>query len=109
MKTKRKMFNLTALTLGAVTYLITTTDIAAQTLNCAPRDAVLTRLGEAFGETRQSVGLGNNNTIMEVFASEHTGTWSIMITAPGGLTCFVAAGRSFERVAEAVPARDNDA
>ena len=39
--------------------------------NCAPRDAVLTRLAKSYGEVQQSQGLGANNAIIEVFASEH--------------------------------------
>lgn len=109
MKTARKMFNLTALTLGAVTYLVSTTDIAAQGRNCAPRDAVLARLASQYGETRQSIGLGANNEMVEVFASAETGTWSITVTAPGGLTCLVASGQAFEEVAEVKPAKGSDA
>jgi hypothetical protein len=108
MKNLRKMFNLTVLTLGAVTYLVSTTDIAAQGRNCAPRDVVLAQLATKYGETRQSIGLGSNNAVVEVFASDETGTWSITVTAPGGLTCLVASGRAFEEVADMVPAKDSD-
>lgn len=109
MKRVKKMFNLTALTLAAVTYLVTTTDIAAQGRNCAPRAAVVERLAQRYGETRQSMGLGANNAVVEVFASNDTGTWSITITTPGGLTCLVASGQAFEEVVEALPAKGSDA
>jgi hypothetical protein len=109
MKFARKMFNLTALTLGAVVYLVSTTDVAAQGRNCGPRDAVVKRLAEGFGETRQSVGIGDNNTMVEVFASPETGTWSITVTTSAGVTCLVASGQAFERVAEVPPAKVSDA
>ena len=54
--------------------------------------------------TRQSIGLGDNNQVVEVFASTETGTWTITVTNPNGLTCLVASGQAFEDVAkEAVP------
>jgi len=67
------------------------------------------RLAEAYGETRQSMGLGAGNAVVEVFASDASGTWTITVTAPGGITCLVAAGQAFEAVAESPPAPGNDA
>ena len=105
-----KVLHLGALTAAAALYLISTTDVAAQSSrNCGPRDAVIERLAEGYGETRQSVGLGANNAVVEVFASEETGSWTITVTQPGGLTCLVASGQSFEEVAEALPAKGSDA
>ncbi|MEM8979758.1 MAG: hypothetical protein AAGD04_09760 [Pseudomonadota bacterium] len=72
-----------------------------QSRNCAPREVIVDRLSSHYGETRQSIGLGANNALVEVFASESTGTWTITVTAPGGSTCLVASGRSFEHLAEA--------
>jgi len=68
--------------------------------NCAPRQAVLDRLAVGYGETRQSVGLGANNQVVEVFASDATGTWTITVTLPDGLTCLVASGQAFEHLFE---------
>lgn len=83
------------------------TAIAAN--NCAPRDAVIGRLASGYGETRQSMGLGSNNAVMEVFASEETGSWTITVTMPNGMTCLVASGQAFEELVEALPAKGNDA
>lgn len=105
-----KVLHLGALTAAAALYLISTTDVAAQSSrNCGPREAVIERLAEGYGETRQSVGLGANNAVVEVFASEETGSWTITVTQPNGLTCLVASGQSFEEVAEALPAKGSDA
>ena len=57
---------------------------------------VVTRLAESYGEVRQSIGLGTNNSIVEVFASNETGTWTITVTSPSGITCLVATGQAFE-------------
>lgn len=74
--------------------------------NCAPRPTVLERLADSYGETRQSIGLGSNNAVVEVFASVQTGSWTITVTMPGGTTCLVAAGDAFERLDEPRPAGD---
>ncbi|MDQ2092097.1 hypothetical protein [Marimonas arenosa] len=85
--------------------------VAAQTAGspCAPRDVVVKRLAEGYGETRQSVGLGANNAVVEVFASEDSGTWTITVTLPNGMTCLVASGQAYEELAETLPAKGNDA
>ena len=77
--------------------------IAAAQQQCAPRDVVIAQLSEGFGETRQSIGLAQGNRVVEVFASEESGTWTITVTLPNGTTCLVAAGIAFEHVAEALP------
>lgn len=69
--------------------------------NCGPRAAVITHLAENFGEVRQSIGMGQEGRVVEVFASPETGTWTITVTLPNGTTCLVAAGSAFELLAEA--------
>jgi len=105
----------TTLVLGTLATAITmnliapTMASAQQDRNCGPRDLVVTRLAEGFGETRKSIGLGANNAVIEVFASLVSGTWSITVTAPNGVTCLVASGQAFETLAEALPAAGHDA
>ena len=74
--------------------------VAAQARNCAERDTVVERLADGYGESRQSIGIGANNSVIEVFASIETGTWTITVTMPNGITCLVASGQAFERLEE---------
>jgi hypothetical protein len=76
--------------------------------NCAPRDAVLNRLAKSYGEIQQSQGLGANNSIIEVFASDTTGSWTITVTMPSGLTCLVASGQAFESLTKTQPPTGDD-
>lgn len=76
---------------------------AQQLRHCAPRDKVIQRLATGYGETRQSMGLGADNAVMEVFASEETGSWTITVTMANGITCLVASGQAFENLSEALP------
>jgi len=104
MKNTVKILHLGALTTAAAFYFVWSGFAAAQSArNCAPRDTVVEKLAEGYGETRQSMGLGANNSVVEVFASDETGTWTITVTTPNGVTCLVASGQSYEPLAEALP------
>lgn len=96
------------LVLALVLSIFATSAVAQQGRNCAPRDAVVEKLAENYGETRQSIGLGANNSVIEVFASIETGTWTITVTTPNGLTCLVTSGQSFELLSEALPPKGDD-
>ncbi len=87
-----------ALSLGVGAMILATQHAFAQQVNrnCADRERVVERLAEAYGESRQSIGLAPNNSVVEVFASLETGTWTITVTTPNGTTCLVASGQAFE-------------
>ncbi|ABV94608.1 conserved hypothetical protein [Dinoroseobacter shibae DFL 12 = DSM 16493] len=93
MKTQLK-----TLCFGLLSTLLLTGAALGQTraLPCAEREKVVQRLTTNYGETVQSMGLGANNGVMEVFASEETGTWTITVTMPNGQTCLIASGQAFE-------------
>ena len=97
-----------ALVAAATLSTLSLSPAQARQNNCAPRDLVLERLADRYGETRQSMGLGANNAVIEVFASPDTGTWTITVTTPNGVTCLVASGQAFEELAEALPAKGSD-
>ena len=78
--------------------------LAQDTTHCAPRDRVVERLAGTYGETRRSIGLGANNAVMELFASDASGSWTITVTLPNGLTCLVASGQAYEAFTDAPPA-----
>ena len=55
------------------------------------------------------MGLGSNNAVIEVFASDETGSWTITVTKANGVTCLVASGQNFQTLAEVLPAQGDDA
>jgi hypothetical protein len=73
--------------------------------SCAPRDYVTGNLAGKYGEARQGIGL-TETQIVEIFANEETGTWTIFVTLPNGLACVVASGTAFEWVNETVALGD---
>lgn len=103
---EQSFLKLSLLGIGA---LIASATFANAQQHCAPRDVVVERLATAYGETRQSIGLGNNNAVVEVFASSETGTWTITVTRPSGVTCLVATGQAFETLAESLSEAADDA
>ena len=70
----------------------------AKAAACAPRDAVLARLAQGYGERRRAIGLGPHGTVVEVFAAQATGSWTIIVTLPDGRSCPLAAGQGFETI-----------
>lgn len=70
---------------------------------CAPRDMLVGRLAERYSERQQSIGLAGNDIMLEVFASEDSGTWTILMTRADGTSCLVASGTAYETVAAAPP------
>ncbi|UWQ92183.1 hypothetical protein K3727_05120 [Rhodobacteraceae bacterium M382] len=112
------MKTLINMTIGLGILVLAAQQVTAQTAvqtqvqgnrNCAPRTVVVDRLAQGYGETRQSIGLGAQGAVVEVFASDETGSWTITVTLPNGLTCLVASGQSYETLAEALPPAGNDA
>lgn len=81
----------------------------AQADNCADHAVVVERLAERYGESRQSIGLAGDNSVVEVFASMDTGSWTITVTEAGGLTCLVAAGQAYQYVNEPLAQFDSGA
>lgn len=77
---------------------------AAGGSQCGAREALVAVLADRYGETRRALGLAQN-AVMELFASEETGTWTIAVTTPDGRMCLVAAGEGYQPIAEPLPAK----
>jgi len=86
--------------------LIACTPHAEAADGCAARGEVVAKLAQRFGETLRSVGLQRAEGIVEVYASEETGTWTILVTRPDGLSCLLAAGELWEEEPKTVPGSD---
>lgn len=81
----------------------------AQGASCADRTLIVERLSSKYGETRQSAGLNQNNGMVEVFASNDTGTWTILVTMPNGMSCLMAAGKAWQGETASVDIPDEGA
>ncbi len=97
-----------ALSLGFAAVILAAQNTLAAP-QCALRADVLETLAQTYGETRRAVGIASDQTVMEVFASTETGSWSLTVTLPNGMTCLVAAGQHYEALAEELPAKGSPA
>jgi hypothetical protein len=81
----------------------------AQTGNCSDHETMVRHLAEGWGESRQSIALDAANAVVEIYASAETGTWTLVVTEPGGPSCMIASGHAFEMLAEPLPVLDEGA
>jgi hypothetical protein len=90
-------------TFAATAVLAVTGGTAEAQMVCGKRDAIVAQLESKYGETRRSVGLQQGRAVVEVYASDKTGSWTIVVTDTEGKSCLMAAGDAFEavKVAEA--------
>ncbi len=78
-------------------------DAQAQ-MACGTRGSVVAKLGDKYGEVRRGGGLAGPTAIFEIWASEATGTWTILKTTPDGYTCVMAVGDGWhDDAGEAIP------
>lgn len=79
--------------------------VAAQGLHCAERERVVERLESKYTEVLTAGGLQgattNQTTVVEVWASEKTGTFTVIMTNPQGVSCIIAAGTDWHQQAQA--------
>lgn len=75
----------------------------AQQMRCLERAQVLDLLENRFGETRRAMGVAQGNAVVEVFASDTSGNWTITVTLPNGMMCLLASGHGFENMEAALP------
>lgn len=95
---------LLALYLGARAHAQT-----APELQCAPTAKLEKNIGERYGETLAAVGmLAPDDSVMTILANGKTGTYTILLRRPGGVSCILFAGKAFTLVPldKAVPGTD---
>ena len=95
--------HLLALSVAVTAMALTAFPARSQPTNCGERAALVERLGSRYGESRQSVGVAANRSVVEVYANPATGSWSITVPLPNGTMCLVASGMSYEALAAVAP------
>lgn len=75
--------------------------------NCGMRPEVVDMLGQKYGETLKATGLGNGQMI-EVWASDASGTWTILSTSADGVSCALLVGTDFGAVKSKPPEPDGE-
>jgi hypothetical protein len=70
-------------------------DDAFAQVACGKHGDVLAMLAERYGETPQVLAITDQGALLEVLVSQ-TGSWTIVLTRPGGLTCVVSTGQDWQ-------------
>ena len=63
---------------------------------CGPLDELTTIVTRDYGERPIAAGISYNNTVMQMFANEESGTWTVLITSiVSGNTCVADMGEMY--------------
>ena len=62
---------------------------------CAPHEEITKSLSQIHAERPVSQGIDARGVMVEVFVAP-AGTWTIVVTEPGGMSCLMAAGEAWE-------------
>ena len=87
-----------------VAAILVPAQIQAQSNTCADRGVITERLEATYGEKFAGGGLRNSDSIFEVWMSDETGTWTIIMTQPNGQSCVMAAGTDWRNALPETPA-----
>lgn len=69
---------------------------AAAQMRCGQRDAIVRQLATRYGETQRSVGFQQGRGVVEIYVNADSGSWTILLTTPEGMSCLMAAGEAFQ-------------
>ena len=81
-------------TLAIASLLLLLSSAAAAQNICGPRDDVVKRLWERWGEKQAAMGLANDNRLVEVFVAKN-GSWTVIISDSSGRSCVASAGKNW--------------
>ena len=64
-------------------------------VTCAPRAQMIRQLEKKFGETKHGVGLVSAQQAFELWSSDRTGSWTMLVSRADGMSCIVASGKAW--------------
>lgn len=68
-----------------------------QRVPCGERTAIMSHLEDGYSEKPIAMGLDAQGRVLEVLAAP-SGTWTMLVSTPGGLTCLIASGVAWEEL-----------
>ena len=90
-KTAATLLISAAVAIGSV---VSTGPAVAQGL-CMPREKIVEMLDTRYAEAPVARGLDSGGRLVEVFSSNDGATWSLLLTAPNGMSCLMAEGQGW--------------
>ena len=62
---------------------------------CFSRDSLVENLADSYDESLTGAGLRSPQQLLELWTSPETGTFTIFITRPDGVSCLLASGQNW--------------
>ena len=72
---------------------LTGASVASDQMFCVDRVDMLDRLASEYGEELIEVKEIEDQGLLELLVSRTVGTWTVLITRPGGISCVLATGK----------------
>ncbi len=69
----------------------------AQRTPCGDGGSIIAHLEKEWGEDPEILALDATGRMVRILVNPETGTWSMLVTHPGGLTCLVASGVAWHK------------
>ena len=88
---------------AALFFVLSSLPAVAQRMPCGDGAAIAAMLEADWGEVPAALALDAAGRLVQILANVETGTWSMLMTAPGGRTCLIHHGTDWS---VAVPAND---
>lgn len=85
-----------ALIAALLLFLGATYAFAQQGPQCTATDKAYKVLYEEFKEVRLGLGLTPDGQLLEMWANPESGTWTLLVTNPAGVSCIVASGAGWQ-------------
>ena len=63
---------------------------------CANREQITANLATKFGEHHIAGGLQSATQMIEVWSSPETGSFTILLTRPNGISCIMSSGKYWD-------------
>lgn len=70
--------------------------VAARQPPCGAHEEIIRTLAERWGESPAGMGIVTNGFVIEFVTNSETGSFTVIMTRPGGATCVVLAGENWQ-------------
>jgi hypothetical protein len=91
-----RQISLIAAAIAALTTTVSMAAAAHAETACFPRTDLVEHLARNFHEEPTAIGVADNGSLLEVFASKDGETWTVAVSLPNGTTCLVATGQQWQ-------------
>ena len=78
--------------------ILSSTAYADTPMPCGKREDFTAKLEKQYGEVRRGMGLAGGAAMFEVWTNGDSGSWTILMTRPDGVSCIFAAGEEWHDV-----------